>query len=107
MKQFDYSFGKVDIATLADSKLTLAKSQKSKFDEMKDWVRSPFLEYQCNPRQNGSYFAMVKKQTKGNCVGTFGQNGVACGGRANSKCSHKMCKKCCIKHTNENGSAEV
>eukprot|EP00979_Chaetoceros_neogracilis_P011972 scaffold3056_cov225-Chaetoceros_neogracile.AAC.8 len=59
MKQFDYSFGKVDIATLADSKLTLAKSQKSKFDEMKDWVRSPFLEYQCNPRQNGSYFAML------------------------------------------------
>ena len=106
MKQFDYSFGKVDITTLADSKLTLAKSQKSKFDEMKDWVRSPFLEYKCNPRQNGSYFAMAKKHTKVNCVSTIGQNGVSCGGRANSKCSHKMCKKCCIKRTNENGSAK-
>ena len=106
MKQFDYCFGKVDIATLDDSKLTLAKSQKIKFDEMKDWVRNPFLEYKCNPRKNGSYFAMVKKHTKVNCVGTLGQNGVSCGGRANSKCSQKMCKKCCIKHTGENGCAK-
>ena len=106
MKQFGYSFGKVDIATLDDSKLTLAKSQKNKFDEMKDWVDSPFLEYQCNPRQNGSYFAMVKKHTKVTCFGTYGRSGVSCGGRANSKCSHKMCKKCCIKHTGEKGCAK-
>jgi hypothetical protein len=63
-------------------------------------------EYKCNPRQNGSHFAMAKKHTKVNCVSTIGQNGVSCGGRANSKCSHKMCKKCCIKRTNENGSAK-
>ena len=65
----------------------IAESQKKKVDEMKDWDRSPFLEYQCNKR--GSAYAIVKKHQKQrceNCTTSF----------ANKDCSHKRCKKCCL-----------
>ena len=74
---------------------TLAKSQKKKLDEMEDWGDNPFVEYQVKPVRG--YFVFEKKHKA---------IAIACGGckkRGHYKCSHKMCKKCCIKLVMENG----
>ena len=81
-ESFEFSMGGLDV-----TKGLIAKSQKKKIGEMKDWDKSPFLEYQCNKR--GSAYAIVKKHERKrfkNCTKSF----------ANKDCSHKRCKKCCL-----------
>ena len=86
MKQFRFSWEGVD-----PTKGTLANSQKKKYDELKEWVDSPYHQYKVTKR--GNHCVVSKKHAKITCADE------KCTTRANTKCSHKMCKKCCIKHT--------
>ena len=76
---------------------TLAKSQKEKFDKMKEWDDSPFHEYQCNKCRNHS--TIKKRHEKLRCASFTTA-------WADSKCTNKMCKnkKCCVHHTTLNTS---
>ena len=56
MQQFNYSLGNID-----PTKGTIAKSQKAKFDEMKQWVGSPLHDYQC--KKEKSHFILAKKDS--------------------------------------------
>ena len=91
-KAFEMSL-KFDLGNVDFTQGTLANSQKEKFDKMKSWVDSPFHGHQCNKCRN--YFVLRSKHHKVQCV--------ACGpfASANSRCSYKMCKKCCVKHTSD------
>ena len=87
MQSFRFSLCGVDL-----TKGTIAQSQKEKFDKMKDWADSPFLEYTCRkPQKNRNAFIIEKKHEKIPCARCETE-------RANKKCSHKMCKKCCVEH---------
>ena len=96
MQSFRFSLCGVDL-----TKGTLAESQKKKFDQMKDWVDSPFLEYACRkPHKNRNVFVIEKKHEKIPCACCETE-------RANKKCSYKMCKKCCVKHCVENADVDL
>ena len=85
MEEFEvpYTFGTIDV-----THGTIAVSGKEKFDQMKDWVDSPFHEYQCN--KEGGHFIIAKKHKKVNCAAKD------CNKWANKNCGHGMCKKCCV-----------
>lgn len=91
MKWLSFSLGNID-----PTKGTIAASQKEKFDKMKDWVDSPFHEYQCNKCR--TYFVVAKKHQKVACT-------VCSTERANTKCSYNACKGCCVKHVS--GGSDV
>ena len=82
--EIEFSFANID-----PTYGTIAASQKEKFDSMKDWIDSPFHEYQCNKRSN--HYVIVKKHKKMTCAGE------ECTLWANKNCSHSMCKKFCVK----------
>jgi len=65
---------------------TLAKSQKTKLDEMEGWADYPFVEYRA--KKVRGHFVLVKKSSAIVCMG--------CAKRGNAKCSNRMCKGCCI-----------
>jgi hypothetical protein len=88
--ELKHSFGQID-----PTRGTLAKSQKEKFDKMKEWDDSPFHEYQCNKCRN--HFTIKKRHEKLRCASCTTA-------WANSKCANKMCKKCCVHHTTLNTS---
>ena len=91
MQSFGFSLCKIDL-----TKGTLAESQKVKFDKMKAWPDSPFLEYTCRkPHRNRNVYAIEKKNGKLPCVGCSQD-------RANKKCCFNMCKACCVKHCASN-----
>lgn len=87
MRDFQFSFEKIDPAG------SIAATQKKKWDEMIDWENNPFHEYQCKKSRN--HFVIVKKHKKIICV-------TCPAGRANAKCAHKMCKKCCVSYVTSN-----
>ena len=97
-KAFEMGF-KFDFGNIDPTDGTLAKSHKEKFDKMLGWVDSPFHEYKCNTctRRVSSTvtvttYVLKKKHDRVKCNDC---NVVW----ANMLCSHKRCKKCCVKHT--------
>ena len=82
---FKHSFGDIDL-----TRGTLAKSQKEKFDKMKDWTANPFDEYQCKKCHN--HFVLKKKSGKIRCKACIKS-------WANTQCTYQMCKKCCVSYT--------
>ena len=96
-----YSFGSID-----PTKGTLAASHKEKFDKMANWVDSPFHEYKCNtcrkrvsPTVTVKSYVLKKRHDRVKCIDCMAA-------WANIQCSHKRCKKCCIKFTTE-GTGDV
>jgi hypothetical protein len=85
-----FTFGDID-----PMNATFAASQKEKLDSMKDWLNNPFYEYSCRKRPNQNCYVFAKKHTKITC------DGFGCLVRANGKCTHTMCRGCCIKYTHD------
>ena len=89
-----YSFGGID-----PTDGPLAASHKEKFDKMANWVDSPFHEYKCNtctrrvsPTVTVKSYVLKKKHDRVKCIECMTA-------WANMQCSHKRCRKCCVKFT--------
>ena len=74
----------------------LACSHKVKIDKMKDWIKSPFADFEVEKRN--TYYLLKKKSKKVNCIECIK-------GRANKNCLYKRCKKCCNRHTANNNAS--
>ena len=89
-KAFEMSF-KCSFDNIVDlTRGKLAESQKAKLDKMASWVDSPFGEYKCNSCNNHTW-VLKKKHDRNKCPRCTTA-------WANAKCSHSLCKSCCVEH---------
>ena len=77
---------------------TLATSQKEKIDAMQMWDGNPFVHY--NIKKINNHYIMQKKVAREQCT--------KCKSRyINSRCTFKLCSKCCVDQTTEGGPCRV
>ena len=80
---------------------TLATSQKEKIDAMQMWDGNPSFVHDYNIKKINNHYRMQKKVAK--------EQFTKCKSRyiSNSRCTFKLCSKCCVDRTTEGGPCRV